>query len=224
MSILLFACTGQSQQKTAQPPAVSPSAVALTNPTDFPLAPGSKVLDVKPFEQTITQSEAHNSLLGGKGAGTYAGHEVLAASTMPDDGLRAWLADVGKKPPSGYSYATGSAGATGGTARTLDQYGVAYAAFRGGSSGDRGVVVVVMDPKIVKSKLGFALDLLDQYRSLPAALRDPIDAQFKAKTGMTVTEATDPSSPLGMTLGALRELQNSDERAIVMIDGTKKHM
>jgi hypothetical protein len=221
LTLLTTGCFGQSQQSSG-PQTSTASPAALSNPIDFPLAQGSKILDVKPFVQTVSGAEAHNSALGAQGEGTYEGHEVLAATTMRADALRRWLADLGQHPPSGYAYQTGSATAKGTVAKTLDQYGIAYSAFRNEGAANRGVVVVVMDPKLVKAKLGIGLDLIERYRSLPAALRDPIDTQFKTRTGFTVTQATDPSSPFGMTLAALRELQSSDERAIVMVEATKK--
>jgi hypothetical protein len=220
LAVVFAGCTGQRQQSSA--PQTSATA-ELKNPTDFPLADGSTILDVKPFAESIASSDAHGSMLGSQGAGTYTGTELLASSPKSAGALRAWLSDVGRRPPTGYTYQTGSATTTGSVARTLDTYGIAYAAFRSANPAvNRGVVVVVMDPKLVKEKLGLALDLIDKYRNLPGALRDPIDKQVKSSTGFTVTEATDPSSPLGMTLLALRELQSSDERAIVMVDGTKK--
>jgi hypothetical protein len=222
LTLVITGCFGQSQQSSG-PPTPGASTAALTNPIDFPLAQDSKILDVKPFVQTVSGTEMHNSALGAQGEGTYEGHEVLAASTMSADELRRWLAGLGQHPPTGYTYQTGSATVTGTVGKTLDQYGIAYAAFRGeGAAAKRGVIVVVMDPKLVKAKLGMGLDLIEQYRSLPAAVRDPIDTKFKARSGFTVTEATDPSSPFGMTLAALRELQGSDKRAIVLVEATKK--
>ena len=142
---------------------------------------------------------------------------------MSPASLRKWLADLGHRPPEGYVLENGSATASGRVTQTLDVYGISYAAFRSANKAiNRGVVVVAMDPKLVKEKLGIALDLVERYRSLPAALRDPIDREFKSKTGFTVTEATDPSSPLGMTLSALHDLQSNDERAVIMVDATKK--
>lgn len=217
---MLAACNGGSQPSSA-PQQTSPPA-ALKNPTNFPLVEGATILDVKPFEETVSGVQLQTSALR-QGAGTYTGMEVLAESDKSVDALRRWLASVGHNPPPGYVYETGSATATGDTARTLDLYGIGYGAFRSGNAAvNRGVAVVVMDPKVVREKLGIALDLIDRYRSLPAALRDPIDQQFKQKSGFTITQATDPSSPLGMTLSALQELQNSDARAIVLIEGTKK--
>ena len=215
------ACNGQSSPSSSASPE---TAAALKNPSDFPLVADAKILDVKPFSQTVAASAAtQGSLLGSQGAGTYVGDEVLAASTESSKGLQQWLADLGQKPPSGFVYETGSATTSGRVAQTLALYGISYAAFRSADKAvNRGVVIVAMDPRQVRDKLGMAVDLIQKYRNLPSALRDPIDQQLKAKTGFSATEATDPSSPLGMTLSALQELQNSGDRAIVMIDGTKK--
>ena len=220
-AMVLAGCTGQSQQSTT--PASTASPAALKNPTEFPMAPDSKIIDVKPFSQTVTAAQSGGSSLSAQGAGTYSGFEVLAASPMSPASLRKWLADLGHRPPEGYVLENGSATASGRVTQTLDVYGISYAAFRSANKAiNRGVVVVAMDPKLVKEKLGIALDLVERYRSLPAALRDPIDREFKSKTGFTVTEATDPSSPLGMTLSALHDLQSNDERAVIMVDATKK--
>jgi len=221
LAMVLAGCNGQSQQSSS-PATSAPSPTALTNPTDFPLAAGSTILDVKPFSQVIA-IKTSSSMLGQEGSGTYVGYEVLAGSTQSASALRAWLADLGQHPPTGYEYQTGSATSSGDVAKTLDLYGIAYAAFRTQKkTPGHGVIVVAMDPKQVKEKLGIALDLVERYRSLPSAVRDPIDQQFKGRTGFTISQATDPSSPLGMTIAALRQLQNSDARAIVMIDGTKQ--
>ena len=211
-------CTSQSPQQSSAPP-----SAALKNPTDFPLAPQSKILDVQPFTQTVTVAQGNESTLTSQGAGTYAGTELIAATAESPNALRAWLAHLGEHPPTGYAYVTGSSTVSSRMAQELDLYGVSYAVFRADSAAaNRRIVIVAMDPKLVKAKLGLALDLVDRYRSLPQALRDPIDQQFKAKTGFTITQATDPSSPLGMTLGALHQLNDNDQRAVVMIDGSKK--
>jgi hypothetical protein len=221
LGVILAGCTGKSQQSSA-PATSAPTPTALTNPTDFPLTAGSTILDVKPFSQVIA-IHTGGSMLADQGSGTYAGYEVLAGSTQTAAALRTWLTQLGQHPPTGYEYQTGSATSTGHVAQTLALYGIAYAAFRTQKKTPaHGVVVVAMDPKQVKEKLGIALDLVERYRSLPSAVRDPIDQQFKGRTGFTISEATDPSSPLGMTIAALRELQSSDQRAIVMIDGTKQ--
>ena len=220
VSAILTGCNGQSSPSSTAPPT---TAAALKNPSNFPLVAGAKIIDVKPFSQTVAANTMQGSTFGRQGAGTYVGDEVLAASSMSAKDLQRWLADLGEKPPTGFVYETGSATASARTAQELALYGISYAAFRSADQAvNRGVVIVAMDPAQVRDKLGIALDLIQKYRSLPSALRDPIDQQIKAKTGFTATEATDPSSPLGMTLGALQQLQTSGDRAIVMIDGTKK--
>jgi hypothetical protein len=221
----LAACSGQSQQSTAPQTQVAPAAASpavLTNPTDFALVEGTKILDVKAFKQTVSAGGAQSSALTNQGAGTYVGNEVLAGSPASMSGLHAWLAGVEKDPPHGYSYVP-SPSASSSVAHSLDRYGIAYAVFRTTDpSKRRAVVVVVMDPKQVKAKLGIAIDLVDKYRALPDYMRQPIDDQLKAKTGVSATEMLDPSAPLGMTLAALKELQTSDQRAIVMVDASKK--
>ena len=203
-------CSGQTPQSGA--PQATGASVALTNPTDFPLEAGAKILDVKPFQQTVTATSTQSSALS-RGAGTYAGNEVLAESTESAAQLRAWLSGVEAKPPTGYTYMPQS--------KSLTKYGISYGAFKK-SDGNRGVVVVVMDPAQVKQQLGLVISLVDKYRALPASLRDPIDNQVKSKAGFSATEALDPSAPLGMTIGALRELQSSGQRAIIMVDASKK--
>jgi hypothetical protein len=224
--VALAACSGQSKQSTAPQSQVAPAAASpavLTNPTDFALVEGSKILDVKAFKQTVSAGGDQSSVLTNQGAGTYVGNEVLAGSPASISGLHAWLAGIEKGPPPGYTYVASPSASTSSIAHSLDRYGIAYAVFRTTDpSKRRAVVVVVMDPKQVKAKLGIAIDLVDKYRALPDYMRQPIDNQLKAKTGISATEMLDPSAPLGMTLAALKELQTSDQRAIVMVDASKK--
>jgi len=211
-------CSGQSQQGSA--PQATPHMVALTNPTDFPLIAGSKVIDVKPFSQTINAGSGGASALTSSGAGTYSGQEVLAETSATDEALRTWVAGLKHSPPSGYAVAQGTSASVD---ESLKNYGVSYAAFvKTDSSAPRGVVVVAMDPKLVSTKVGFVIDLVDKFRSLPESMRKPLDDEMKAKTGMSATEATDPSAPLGITLAALQDLGTTKDRAIVLIDASKK--
>ena len=53
------------------------------------------------------------------------------------------------------------------------------------------------------------LGLIDKYPLLPRSLRDPIDQQAKERTGFTVSQALDPSQPIGAALAAARALRNS---------------
>lgn len=195
----------------------------MQNPTDFPLMTGATILDVKPFSQTVTASSGRTSALTSQGAGTYAGTEVLAASASASADLTAWLAGVEKNPPTGYEYQSALANNSPEVVARLKKYGVAYGVFKSTDPAKhRAVIVVVMDPALVRQKLGLAIDLVDKYRSLPESFRQPIDNELKAKTGVSATEATDPSAPLGITLAALKELQTKDKRAIVLVDAAKR--
>jgi hypothetical protein len=207
------ACTGHSQQTSA------PHPIIQKNPTDFPLVAGSSVIDVKPFSQTIPAASAKDSALSASGAGTYSGTEVLAESGASDASLRAWLTRLKTAPPPGYAYQPAS---TDEVQRALDRFDVAYAAFvKTSSPTPHGVVLVVMDPQLVRAKIGIAADLVQRYRDLPESMRQPIDDQLKKQIGFSATEATDPSAPLGATLAALQELGSTDTRAIIEIDATK---
>ena len=214
----LCACSSQGQQR-AQPQVSAPRASPLTNPSGFPLMRGSTVLDVKPFTRTVAANGAGG--LASAGAGKYAGTEVLAVTPASEAGVRTWLRGAELQPPAGYVYRTGAT-SNASVKQTLDKYDVDYAVFTAANSPNgRTVAVVVMDPKVVKAKLGIALDLVEQYRSLPESLRAPIDSDLKAKAGFSATEATDPSAPLGMTLSALEQLRSSDKRAIILLEASK---
>jgi hypothetical protein len=213
----LVACSAQSGRSPA--PQNQATQAPLTNPTDFPLMNDATVLDVKPFKQTVKGGTTSGLTVAG--AGTYSGTEVLAGSTAPIADVHTWLVSIEQKPPAGYEYQPKTQVARVGEA--LHRYGIEYAVFkRTDSTNTRGVIVVVMDPARLQGKLGFALGLVDKYRMLPASLRTPIDKQLKDRTGFSGTEATDPSAPLGMTLTALNEIHNSNERAIVLVDASRQ--
>jgi hypothetical protein len=65
------------------------------------------------------------------------------------------------------------------------------------------------------------LSLIDKYSLLPQSFRDPIDQQAKARTGFTVSQALDPSQPIGAALAAARALRDSGQRGVVLVDGAK---
>jgi hypothetical protein len=216
--LAIAGCSGKSQQSSSPQTAGSPPA--LTNPTDFPLASGSVLLDVKPFSQTVEATSMNSSSLAGHGAGKYSGNEVLAETPASLDDLRGWLDRLKKAPPAGYTYQPASVESHD---VALSKYGIDYALFtKSGSAKPRGVVLVVMDPSQVRSKIGMAVDLVNRYRELPETVRQPIDQEVKSKIGFSATEATDPSAPLGMTLSALDQLRSTNDRAIMMIDATKE--
>jgi hypothetical protein len=211
-------CSGRpSEQGTSAGPAAGSSTAtpgAVTNPTDFPLAADDKILDAKPFNQTIS---SQSGTLFAQGAGTYAGHSVIAQSSGSLADAKTWLGKIEQSPPAGYTFVSSAArpSATEGAAK----FGVTYAVFRNGA---KGAVIAVIDPQLAHDKLQVVLSAVDKYKMLPAELRTSIDQNVKAKLGVSVTDALDPSAPIGMTVEALRTINGSDKPAIVEVDATKQ--
>lgn len=207
----LTACTPRSQAPTH----VSLPSKSLANPTGIALLQPSTVIDVHPIVQTVPE----NPDVPQDASGTYAGTEVLAETTATMEQLDAWLGRVAKAPPSGLTPKSVS----GASMQQLHQYGVDVMGF--GDDADpshRGILLVVMDPKRVHQGLGVALDLIGHYRDLPDSLRKSIDDRMKSQVGFTASEALDPSAPLGMTLAAVQQLQSTDDRAIIVVDVSKR--
>lgn len=86
----------------------------------------------------------------------------------------------------------------------------------------RALVVVALDPSLFESKAGPVLALISKYSMLPQSLRDPIDQQVKARTGFTVSQALDPSQPIGAALSAAKTLRDSGQRGVVLVDASKE--
>jgi hypothetical protein len=217
--VLLAGCGNQSGQGTANAPAGGARATPATisNPTDFPLAADAKILDAKPFNQTVKAGQGSGGTVLAQGAGTYNGHSVIAQSTAPIADVKAWLVKIEGAPPAGYIYVSSAAHPK--AVELAATYGVTYAVFK---SGSKGAIIAVVDPKLAHAKLGFLLGLVDKYRLLPASMRGAIDEQVKKRAGMSVTEALDPSAPVGMTVEALRAVNGSDHPAIVEFDASKQ--
>jgi hypothetical protein len=216
LSLTLGACSAHTPESTH----LAAGSAGLKNPTDITLVTGATLISVQPFSQTVPANSDTTSGLTSQGAGTYAGDEVLAESPQSNAELDDWLASLRKSPPAGYATVPQASASV---VRRLDDYGIAFAAFRKTeSAGPRGVCVVVMDPKRVRTQLGFVIEIADRYRDLPESMRQSIDQNVKAKAGISVSEALDPSSPIGMTLSAVQQLQTTDDRAIIIVDATKK--
>jgi hypothetical protein len=215
MAALSAGCSGNGGKSTASAPHAT--AGAIVNPTDFPLGPDAKILDAKPFNQTIASAQGAGGTTLSQGAGTYHGHSVIAQSTAPLADVKAWLTKLESAPPAGYVYVSSAQHPD--SVAVAARYGVTYAVFKHGT---KGAVIAVIDPRQAHDKLGFMLGLVDKYRMLPASMRGPIDDETKKRTGMSVTEALDPSAPVGMTIEALREVNGSNDPAIVEVDASKE--
>ena len=193
------------------------------NSISFPLFEGAEVLSSREWRTTISKRPglADSTVLGG-GAGTYDGHDVVAGTQAFLPVLEAWLQRLGADPPAGYRLAV-SGNAVDAVRTHTRVLGVDFLAFEGTDSGKRhGVVVMVVDPQTLDEKAGPMLGLIDRFKHVPSMLRDPIDAQAKKQTGFTLTEATNPDTPIGAAVAALDQLRDFGGRGIVLIDAVKQ--
>jgi hypothetical protein len=83
------------------------------------------------------------------------------------------------------------------------------------------LIVLAVDPALFDQKAGPVLSALNQYKKLPQAFRDPIDAQVKSRTGFTASDALSPNTPIGAAVAAVAELRSSGQRGVVLVDGTR---
>ena len=203
MALILLAGCSQSAQSTSSSP--SPQA---SNPIDFPLYAPSTVLTARAWHEKTSE-------------GTLSGYEVIAESGAALGTLEAWLHGVSEDPPPGYSVAASGSGVD--TAhRHAEELGAQFQIFEHVENGKRrALVVVVLDPVRFEEKAGPVLSLIDKYNLLPQALRDPIDQQAKARTGFTVSQALDPSQPIGAAIAAAKALSDSGQRGVVLVDAAK---
>lgn len=216
-ALLAAACSSQQQSggRAAHTPA------AIVNPLDFPLPAGSKVLSVRSFTQVVnTAGGSETSSIFAAGNGKYAGHEVIAAVPASFSQLSAWVSHLDTTPPHGYSLTGADLSTAHEQAR---QYGIDYAVFRRTVSGrPQGTLVIVMDPALVDKRFGTILGLIGKYKSLPPMLRAPIDNEVKTRTGMTVSEAMQPDSPIGAALSGLDQFGKRQTRGIVVLQAAKQ--
>lgn len=157
-----------------------------------------------------------------QGAGTYDGHDVVAGTQAMMPALESWLGNLSANPPAGYRLAVTGNGVD--AVRTHTRVlGVDFVAFEGTDPGKRqGVVVMVVDPQTLDEKAGPMLGLIGRFKHVPSMLRDPIDAQAKKQTGFSITEATNPDTPIGAAVAALDQLRDFGGRGIVLIDAVKQ--
>ncbi|HEV3155176.1 MAG TPA: hypothetical protein VGZ02_15310 [Candidatus Baltobacteraceae bacterium] len=215
-AIALAACSGQQGAQNGTKP-----GAALHNPVDFPLYPGSSLLSTHAFTQVVNAGGGSGQSVFANGNGTYSGDEVIASTPASFQSVAAWVDKLNDSPPPGYTPAE-----TGGDPNAREQsrrIGIDYAVFTRKTGGHtRGVLLLAMDPRMVNEHFGVVLGLIAKYRSLPGVMRDPIDNQVKQRIGMTITEATQPDSPVGAALSALDQFEHKDARGIVLLDATKR--
>lgn len=189
----------------------------------FPLFDGSAVLSAREWHTTIHRRPGvADATVLGEGAGTYDGHDVVAGTQAYMPALEQWLQGLSDSPPSGYRLAMTGNGVD--SVRTHTRaLGVDFVAFEGTQTGKpHGVVVMVVDPQTLDEKAGPMLGLIGRFKHMPSILRDPIDAQAKKQTGFSISEATNPDTPIGAAVAALDELRDFGGRGIVLIDAVKQ--
>jgi len=217
---VLTACSHGSTTTSGSSPS---SETATTNPVDFPLYAGSAVVATRDWHATVGATTAQNQRsIYGQGAGSYAGHEVIAQTSATLPQLESWIDTIDRMPPLGYTVALKGSALDEARLRA-NALGLAFGSFEKPIAGKRHtVVVIVIDPAQLDAKAGSFISLIGKYKMLPAVFRDPIDAQAKARTGFTVSEALDPNTPIGAALGALSTLRSSGQRGIVLLDASKR--
>jgi hypothetical protein len=214
---VLAGCSNSARSTAGGP---SPAA---TNPISFPLFDGSEVLSARAWRTTISKHPGlADSAVLSQGAGTYDGHDVVAGTQAFMPVLESWLDALSASPPAGYRVAMTGNGVD--AVRThMRALGVDFVVFEGTDTGKpHGVVAMVVDPQTLDEKAGPMLGLLGRFKRMPSMLRDPIDAQAKRQTGFSITEATNPDTPIGAAVAALDELRDYGGRRIVLIDAVKQ--
>lgn len=182
--------------------------MAATNDTGFPLYQDAKVMTNGPVKIV-------------RAGHVVSGREVVAESSATMADLSTWMKTLAATPPVGYTLANISA-VDAARARAI-ALGVDFQAFTHAENGAaHTTLVVAIDPSRFNEKMKPILSLISKYKMLPQALRDPIDAQVKARTGYTVGDALSPSTPIGAAVAAADQLSTSGQRAIVLVDGSKQ--
>ena len=216
-AVALAACSGRQQSGAGQP---SPKA---TNPVQFPLFSGAEVLSSRDWRETVASKPGMaDSALLSQGAGTYDGHDVVAGTQALMPSLETWLHDLDAHPPEGYTSSLQGNGVEAVRDHTRD-LGIDFAVFQRTENGKQhGVVVLAVDPQMLDAKAGPMLGAIGKFKMMPQMFRDSIDSQAKKQTGFSVTELTNPNSPIGAAIAALDQLRDYGGRGIVLIDATKQ--
>ncbi|HEY9084564.1 MAG TPA: hypothetical protein VIN40_01280 [Candidatus Tyrphobacter sp.] len=188
------------------------------SPVDFPLYRDSSVLVVRDWHHTLSPGERSALGIIGSGNEAYAGHEVVTATGSSFGEVAGWLRELDAHPPNGYHVTVWGSGVDEARERARNM-GVDFGVFDRSESGvTHDVLVVTVDPDILQQKAGIMLSLISRFHDLPPFLRAPIDAQARAQTGFSVSDATDPTTPIGAAVDALGRLHDVHSRGVILID------
>ena len=191
---------------------------ATTNPAGFPFYPGSTLLVAREWRHELSPEERSALGIVGSDQNAYLGHEVVTATQASFADLVAWLGNFDAQPPDGYRIGLWGNGVE--DARDQARAaGIDFSVFdRDEHAGTHDVVVLAVDPVLFQRKAGFMLSALSHARYLPSFLRGPLDAEAQAQTGFTVSEALDPTTPIGAAIDALGRLNDANARGIIYVD------
>jgi hypothetical protein len=212
--LALCACARQSttEESTSRP--------AQTNPSNFPLYPGTTLVEVAPIDYGTMFAMIRKNDPSAKPGENYRGHEIIVSTSASIPQLRTWVAKLKTAPPLGFHYSPSTAAFSIGPGSSERSSAEVDALFETANS-QRIVFVIALDPKRIRAQLGPALDVADNYKALPPMLRAPIDDQMKQQLGYTVSELLDRHSPIGMIFATLKTMSTADRRAIVLVDESK---
>jgi hypothetical protein len=211
--LALCACARQSTTEE------SASRPAQTNPSNFPLYPGTSLVEVAPVDYSAMFAMIRKNDPSAKPGANYRGHEIIVSTSATIPQLRTWVAHLKTAPPLGLHYTPSTAAFSTGSGSS--QRSAEVDALFETANSQRIVFVIALDPKRIRAQLGPALDVADNYTALPPMLRAPIDDQMKHQLGYTVSEMLDRHSPIGMIFATLKTMSTADRRAIVLIDESK---
>ncbi len=158
-----------------------------------------------------------------QGAGTYDGHDVVAGTQAYMPVLESWLDELGASPPPGYRVAISGNGIEAVRTHTRE-LGIDFVALRRHRSKVNPTAWSSWSSTRRRSMRRPVpmLGLIGRFKHVPSMLRDPIDAQAKKQTGFSITEATNPDTPIGAAVAALDQLRDFGGRGIVLIDAVKQ--
>jgi hypothetical protein len=212
---LLCACgRGGDQHEASQAPR------AVENPSDFPLYPRSRVVDVVPVDsaQMFAVMRANDPSV--KLPGDYRGHVIIAETSATLAQLRGWVTALQSSPPRGFHDTTSHRTRPSHDKNRVEINGDGTAQFEDAAAA-RWVYIITADPRQIHQQMGPVFTMIDAYGAAPNFLRAPIDDAAKKSTGYTVTQMLDAKSPAGAVVAELKRLQSADRRAILLIDEAK---
>jgi hypothetical protein len=147
---------------------------------------------------------------------------VIAKTPASLQQLGDWIKGLSQTPPAGYSV-TSSGSSVDAARRRAAEYGVDFQTFTHEQDGKtHGTLVLAIDPQTFDTHAGSALSMLDRYSLLPQSMRDAIDAQVRSRTGYSVSDMLNPETPIGAAVSAVKQLRDSGERGVVVVDAQRQ--